>query len=192
MKVAKFFVEWFCVWVCHLCLVAGAASGDVILWDAKISNIPARQTLAAGESATTEMTLTQAGYAQMLYVRLSTPPEYATTGASSLLSIWLGDTAFGRDNLIYSGTLLPGGYVNQWLNAGKKWITVDALSNSRTFVWLPSMTGTGFHTNAAGQTVQTAGFASQVRGVVPEPEHVVLLLVCCAAGVFHAWRKSRG
>lgn len=192
MKVAKFFVEWFCVWICHLCLVAGAANGDVILWDAPVSSTLPRQTIAAGEMASTAMDLTQAAHVEQIYLRLTTPSEYRFTGASSQLSLWLGDEVNSKDRLLYSGPLVTFYGVSEWLPAGRTWLTVEALANSRTFMWLPSTVGTGFHTTAAGQTVQTAGFGSIAIGVVPEPEHVVLLLVCCAAGVFHAWRKSRG
>ena len=38
----------------------------------------------------------------------------------------------------------------------------------------------------------TAGFGTIAIGVVPEPGAVVLLVCCCAAGIFYAWRGSRG
>lgn len=168
------------------------AQADVILWEAPVNNTLPRQTIAAGEMASTAMDLTQAAHVERIYLRLTTPIEYRFTGASSRLSLWLGDDVNSKNRLLYSGPLVQFYGVSEFLPAGRSWLTVEAWSNSRTFMWLPSVTGTGFHTDTAGRTVAVAGFASQAFGTVPEPSMVVLLACCFATGIFCAWRASRG
>ena len=157
MKFAKFFVEWFCVWICHLCLIAGAASGDVILWEQPTFVGPVGSTAFAGwltiqprEIRSQSVDLSQAAVLQSLSLNLTGDPMlFFSTNAN----------------------LGPGQI---------SWVS-------------PSGTTGGAFTTAGGTTTTTTAYAGVARGTpVPEPEFVVLLLVCCAAGVFHAWRKSRG
>ena len=191
MFIFRHLADWAFTRLFWLCVLGSTAQADVILWDAPVSSTLPRHAIAAGEMASTAMDLTQAGHVQAIYLRLTTPSEYRFTGASSRLSLWLGDDVNSKDRLLYSGPLVTFYGVSEWLPAGRTWLTVEALANSRTFMWLPSTVGTGFHTDTAGQTVATAGFGTIAIGVVPEPGAVVLLLVCCVAGIFYAWRGRR-
>jgi hypothetical protein len=194
MVIFRHLADWAFTRLFWLCLLGGTAQADVItLWDAPISTTQPAQAIAAGETASTYFDLLHASYVERLTLVFSTPSAYATTGTASLMSVWLDTQPGSRDRLLYSGYVVPGVGVSEWLPSGRHWITVQAQPGSRTFLWRASDVGAGQFTSAAGQTVQTAGLAGLVRGTpVPEPGAVVLLLVCCAAGIFYAWRGRRG
>ncbi len=184
MKVARFFVEWFCVWICHLCLIAGAASGDVILWGQGGNDPPRDNTpylIRPGESRTQPFWIDKRFRLDDIRLQVQDNPLSSGTGR---VTVWLSGES------IYSGpavTRLTG--LTRELPGGWHHLTVAGLENQSQ--WVGSA---GNAVNSQFGTQDAPGLNLQVIGVslVPEPEFVVLLLVCCAAGVFHAWRKSRG
>lgn len=200
MKFTRFFVEWFCVWICHLCLVAGAASGDVILWEQPTFVGPVGSTAFAGwlaiqpgEIRSQSVDLSHAAVLKSLSLNLTGDPMLFFS-ANANISLWLDSTPAERKTLIYSGVFRStwsGLSVN--LPKGRSWLSVENLGPGQISWVSPSGTTGGAFTTVGGTTTATTAYAGVARGTpVPEPEHVVLLLVCCAAGVFHAWRKSRG
>jgi hypothetical protein len=122
------------------------------------------------------------GIAKNINLSLGQPPWWAGTGGPSQISLWLDSAPAERRTLIYSGA-----FRNSWsglavdLPKGRSFLSLENLAGSRTINWNQQVIG-----GVLGS------FMGRIEGVaVPEPELVGLLMICCAAGVFWAWR-ARG
>ena len=184
MKFTKFFVEWFCVWVCHLCLVAGVANGDVILWGQGGSMPPDINTpyvIRPGESRTQRFFYKDPFEVRSIRLHVQDNPLSSGFGR---VTVWLAGES------IYSGPVVGTiAGLSKRLDAGWHPLTVFGTENQSQWVGsLSNQVSSEFNGQPApGLNLYVSGMS-----LVPEPEHVALLLICCAAGVFHAWRKSRG
>ena len=181
------FFRWLSDWaftrIFWLCLLGGTAQADVILWDAGFTGSAAFTPIAGGEIRSQAIDLATAATAKTITLSLGQPPWLAGTGGPSQISLWLDSTPAERRTLIYSGA-----FRSSWsglavdLPKGRSFLSLENLAGSRTINW-----------NQQVIDGVTGSFMGQITGVsVPEPGAVVLLLVCCAAGIFYAWRGRRG
>jgi hypothetical protein len=183
MQFFRLLSDWAFTRIFWLCLLGSTAQADVILWDAPFTGNMAITAVAGGEIRSQAIDMTTAATAKSITLSLGQPPWWAGTGGPSQISLWLDSTPAERRTLIYSGA-----FRNSWsglavdLPKGRSFLSLENLAGSRTINW-----------NQQVIDGVTGSFMGQITGVVvPEPGAVVLLLVCCAAGIFYAWRGRRG
>lgn len=181
------FFRWLSDWaftrIFWLCLLGSTAQADVILWGQGITGDPGNvpYIIKPGESRTQAFWIDKKFELQTLRLHVQDNPLSSGTGR---VTVWLSGES------IYSGpavTTLTG--LAKEMPGGWHYLTVTGLENQSQWVGSP---GNLFSSEFKGQSAP--GLNLQVRGVslVPEPGAVVLLLVCCAAGIFYAWRGRRG
>jgi hypothetical protein len=182
MQFFRLLSHWALTRIFWLCVLAGTAQADVILWDAGFTENVAFTPVAGGEIRSQAIDLATAATAKSITLSIGQPPWWAGTGGPSQISLWLDSTPAERRMLIYSGA-----FRNSWsglavdLPKGRSFLSLENLAGSRTINW-----------NQQVIDGVTGSFMGRIEGVaVPEPEFVVLLLVCCAAGIVWAWRGRR-
>lgn len=195
--------NWFCQWVCFF-LVAfvycNVAKSDVILWNQPLFSGPTGSTgfvgfnfTDPGQTRSQSIDLSQAAVLHSLSLNLG-QPFFGIVGSGSYnISLWLDSTPAERKTLIYSG-----GFKSSWtglsvyLPKGRSWLSVENLPTSTTISWGSPSGTTGGAFTSGGVTTLTAAYAGQATGVyVPEPGHLVALLICCATGIVYAWCAKR-
>ena len=182
MRFFRLLSGWALTRIFWLCLLGSTAQADVILWDAPFTGNVAFTPVAGGQIQSQAIDLTTAATAKSITLSLGQPPWWAGTGGPAQISLWLDSTPAERRTLIYSGA-----FRNSWsglavdLPKGRSWLSLENLTGSRTINW-----------NQQVIDGVTGSFRGRIEGVaVPEPEFVVLLMICCAAGIFWAWRARR-
>ena len=183
MRFFRHLADWAFTRIFWLCLLGSTAQADVILWEAPFTGNMALTAVAGGEIRSQEIDLTTAATAKTITLSLGQPWWWAGTGGPAQISLWLDSTPAERRTLIYSGA-----FRNSWsglavdLPKGRSFLSLENLPGSRTINWNQQVIG-----GVVGS------FMGQIAGTpVPEPEMVVLLACCCAAGIFYAWRGKRG
>jgi hypothetical protein len=183
MRFFRLLSDWAFTRIFWLCLLGSTAQADVILWDAPFTGNMALTAVAGGEIRSQAIDMTTAATAKSITLSLGQPWWLAGTGGPSQISLWLDSTPAERRTLIYSGA-----FRSSWsglavdLPEGRSFLSLENLAGSRTINW-----------NQQVIDGVTGSFMGQITGTpVPEPGAVVLLLVCCAAGIFYAWRGRRG
>jgi hypothetical protein len=182
MQFFKLLSDWALTRIFWFCVLAGTAQADVILWEAPFTGNMALTQIAGGEIRSQEIDLTGSGIAKTITLNLGQPWHLAGTGGPSQISLWLDSTPAERRTLIYSGA-----FRNSWsglaidLPKGRSFLSLENWSGSRTINW-----------NQQVIDGVLGSFMGRIEGVtVPEPEFAGLLLVCCAAGIFWAWRGRK-
>jgi hypothetical protein len=193
MAFFRFVSDWLVVRVFWLSLLASTAQADVILWEQAPlgpGGSGGLSQIAAGQIRSTSIDLVEASILQGLQLNLGS----GFMSAPAQISLWIDSTPGQRQRLVYTG-----GFRNTWsglsqyLPRGRSWLSVETLSGG-PIVWASPVGLSGGALTTTTGTVSTDAYAGRAIGVavpVPEPEFVVLLACCCAAGVFYAW-KGRG
>lgn len=183
MIIFRHLADWAFTRLFWLCLLGGTVQADVILWEAPFTGNMALTAVAGGEIRSQAIDLTTAATAKTITLSLGQPWWWAGTGGPSQISLWLDSTPAERRTLIYSGA-----FRSSWsglavdLPKGRSFLSVENLAGSQTITWSQQVIG-----GVAGS------FMGQITGVpVPEPGAVVILVCCCAAGIFWAWRGRCG
>ncbi len=183
MQFFRLLSHWALTRIFWFCVLAGTAQADVILWEAGFTENVAFTSVAGGEIRSQAIDMTGPAIAKTINLSLGHPPWWAGTGGPSQISLWLDSTPAERRTLIYSGA-----FRNSWsglavdLPKGRSWLSVENLAGSRTINW-----------NQQVIDGVLGSFMGRIEGTpVPEPEFVVLLVCCCAAGIFWAWRERGG
>jgi hypothetical protein len=183
MQLFRLLSDWALTRIFWFCVLASSAQADVILWEAGFTENVSLTQIAGGEIRSQQIDLTGPAIAKTITLSLGQPPWWAGTGGPAQISLWLDSTPAERRTLIYSGA-----FRNSWsglavdLPKGQSFLSLENLAGSRTINW-----------NQQVIDGVTGSFMGRIEGVaVPEPEFVVLLVCCCVAGVFWAWRSRRG
>ena len=183
MIIFRHLADWAFTRLFWLCVLASSAQADVILWDAGFTGSAALTPVAGGEIRSQAIDLATAATAHTITLSLGQPPWWAGTGGPSQISLWLDSTPAERRTLIYSGA-----FRNSWsglavyLPKGRSFLSLENLPGSQTINWNQQVIG-GVVGSYMGRITGTP---------VPEPGAVVILVCCCAAGIFYAWRGRRG
>lgn len=186
MIVVRHLVDWCWQWICMLAvlIVCGTAQADVILWESKMASGTVSFTaIAGGQIRSQAIDLVVPATARMISLNAFAPSWYWWTGGPAQISLWLDSTPAERKTLIYSGA-----FTNSWsglavaMPAGRSFLSLENLAGSQTIAW-----------NQEVENGVPTRFHGRIEGTpVPEPEMVVLLVVCGLTGIFCAWRSSRG
>ena len=184
MRFFKILSDWALTRIFWLCLLGSTAQADVILWEAGFTENVASTPVVGGQIRSQTIDMAGPAIAKTINLSLGQPPWWAGTGGPAQISLWLDSTPAERRTLIYSGA-----FRNSWsglaidLPKGRSFLSVENLTGSRTVNW-----------NQQVIDGVTGSFMGRIEGVavpVPEPEFVGLLVCCCAAGIFWAWRARR-
>ncbi len=182
MKIFRLLSDWALTRIFWLCILGSTAQADVILWDAGFTENVAFTPVAGGQIRSQAIDLATAATAKTISLSIGQPPWWAGTGGPAQISLWLDSTPAERRTLIYSGA-----FRNSWsglaidLPKGRSFLSLENLAGSRTINW-----------NQQVIDGVTGSFMGQITGTpVPEPEFVGLWVICCAAGIFWAWRAKR-
>ena len=184
MCIFRHLADWAFTRLFWLCVLGSTAQADVILWGQGGSMPPEVNTpyiIKPGESRTQQFFYKDPFEVRSLRLHVQDNPLSSGGGR---VTVWLAGES------IYSGpavTSITG--LSKRLEAGWHPLTVTGLENQSQWV------GSSNNTVASTFNGQAApGLNLYVSGMslVPEPGAVVLLLVCCAAGIFYAWRGRRG
>ena len=185
MHILRHLTDWLIqriFWLSFL-VATTTAQADVILWESSFNGGVAFTPIAGGEIKSQEIDLTGPAVAKTINLNLGQPWWFDGTGGPSQISLWLDSTPAERRTLIYSGA-----FQSSWtglavaLPKGRSFLSLENLAGSRTITWGQQFDGANL-----------GSFGGRIEGVpVPEPSMVGLLLICCAAGIFCAWRASRG
>lgn len=188
MFIFRHLADWAFTRLFWLCLLGSTAQADVILWEQQPAGFGGWQVISTGEIRSQAIDLTGPAILQSLTLNLTGDPMLFFA-ANANISVWLDSTPAERQTLIYSGA-----FRSSWsglavdLPKGRSWLSVENLGPGR-ISWVSPAGSTGGAFTTASGTTSTAGYAGTARGVaVPEPGAVVLLMICCAAGIFYAWR----
>ena len=182
MRFFRLLSDWAFTRLFWLCLLGSTAHADVILWDAPFTGNMTLTAVAGGEIRSQAIDLTTAATAHAITLSIGQPPWFAWTGGPSQISLWLDSTPAERRTLIYSGA-----FRSSWsglaidLPKGRSFLSLENLAGSQTINWNQQVIG-GVVGSYMGRITGTP---------VPEPGAVVLLLVCCAAGIFYVWKGRR-
>ena len=182
MKIFRLLSDWALTRIFWLCLLGSTAQADVILWESPFAGSVASRPIAGGEIQSQAIDMAGPAIAKTINLSLGQPPWWAGTGGPPQISLWLDSTPAERRTLIYSGA-----FRNSWsglavdLPKGRSFLSVENLLGSRTITWGQNFSGGALRS-----------FVGRIEGVtVPEPEFVVLMVCCCAAGIFWAWKARR-
>jgi len=181
----KHLAEWLVMRLFFLSVLAccSAAQADVILWEAPFTGSASLTQIAGGEIRSQAIDLAGPATAHTITLNIGQPWWLAGTGGPAQISLWLDSTPAERRTLIYSGA-----FRSSWsglavdLPKGRSFLSLENLACSQTITWNQQIVG-GVVGSYMGRITGTP---------VPEPEMVVLLVCCCAAGIFCAWRAARG
>ena len=183
MVIFRHLADWAFTRLFWFCVLASSAQADVILWGQGITGDPGNVPYAIkpGESRTQAFWIDKKFELRALRMHVQDNPLSSGTGR---VTVWLSGES------IYSGpavTTLTG--LAREMPGGWHYLTVTGLENQSQWVGSPG----NLYASKFG-TQDAPGLNLQVRGVslVPEPEFVGLLLICCITGIFCAWRASRG
>ena len=183
MRFFRLLSDWAFTRLFWFCVLASTAQADVILWEAQPTGSVSFTAIAGGEIRSQAIDLAQQATAHTISLSLGQPPWLAGTGGPAQISLWLDSTPAERRTLIYSGA-----FQSSWsglavdLPKGRSFLSLENLAGSQTITWNQQIIG-GVVGSYMGRITGTP---------VPEPEFVGLLLICCAAGIFYAWRGRRG
>lgn len=171
------FTRLFC-----FCVLASSAQADVILWGQGISGDPGNvpYVIRPGESRTQQFYYKDPFEVRSLRLQVQDNPLSSGTGR---VTVWLAGES------IYSGpavTTITG--LSKRLDAGWHPLTVTGLENQSQWV---GSAGNPVGSEFGGQAAPGLNLYVSGMSLVPEPGAVVLLLACCAAGIFYAWRGRR-
>ena len=184
--ILRHLAEWLVMRLFFLSAVAccATAQADVILWGQGKQMPPEVNTpyvIRPGESRTQQFFYQDPFEVRSLRLHLADNPNSSGTGR---VTVWLAGES------IYSGPAVGSitGLAKR-LDAGWHPLTVFGLENQSQWVGSAGNTvGSEFQGQAApGLNLYVSGMS-----LVPEPDMVVLLVVCCVAGIICAWRVSRG
>ena len=184
MRFFRLLSDWAFTRIFWLCLLGSTAQADVILWGQGGNMPPEVNTpyvIKPGESRTQQFFYKDPFEVRSVKLHVQDNPNSSGFGR---VTVWLAGES------IYSGpavTSITG--LSKRLDAGWHPLTVVGIENQSQWV---GSAGNQVASEFGGQSAP--GLNLQIRGVslVPEPEFVGLLLICCITGIFCAWRASRG
>lgn len=183
MHIFRWLSDWAFTRIFWLCVLGGTVQADVILWGQGITGDPGNvpYVIKPGESRTQQFHYKDPFEVRSLRLQVQDNPLSSGFGR---VTVWLAGES------IYSGpavTSITG--LSKRLEAGWHPLTVTGLENQSQWVGSAgNLVGSEFNGQSApGLNLYVSGMS-----LVPEPEMIGLLLICCVAGVFCAWRASRG
>lgn len=182
MVIFRHLADWAFTRLFWLCLLGSTAQADVILWGQGVTGDPGNvpYVIKPGESRTQQFFYKDPFEVRSLRLQVQDNPLSSGTGR---VTVWLAGES------IYSGpavTSIAG--LSKRLDAGWHPLTVTGLENQSQWV---GSAGNPVGSEFGGQAAPGLNLYVSGMSLVPEPGAVVILLVCCAAGIFYAWRGKR-
>ena len=182
MVIFRHLADWAFTRLFWLCLLGGTAQADVILWGQGVTGDPGNTPyiIKPGESRMQQFYYKDPFEVRSLKLHVQDNPLSSGFGR---VTVWLAGES------IYSGpavTTITG--LSKRLDAGWHPLTVIGIENQSQWV---GSAGNPVGSEFKGQSSPGLNLYVSGMSLVPEPGAVVLLLVCCAAGIFYAWRGRR-